>query len=223
MTSFILLHVSLFVVILLSAAVIDVFGSTASHCTVRPSTLLGEEITASDKPTISTATSSEHSSPGKHSFVIEAAPENLTLPPPAGWLTVISEELVREFSAKVSATFERYADFTKPLLPTNLAVAVSGFVSHKLARALWISFVTYLPPAFLALESLAQFGYIGDKNEGIVQWARESDFKAGIERRWGQGSLPSASEARPCVQLAVDFLIERFLIFLLGFIIAFLI
>ena len=83
--------------------------------------------------------------------------------------------------------------------------------------------MTYLPPAFLALESLAQLGYIGDKNEGIIDWARESNLTFTLENRFCQGDLPTASDARPFVQLAVDFFLDRFLIFLLGFVMAFLI
>ena len=224
MILFILLSLTLCAASILKASEIDTKGSAVSRFPVKPSTFIEEAITSPETLITTSTYVLQGKIPQSQGTTQESEPGNLALPSPAGWFTVISDELSREVSKKVSRAAERYADNLLDIpLPTNLAVVVSGFVSHKLARVLWVSLVTYLPPAFLALESLAQLGYIGDKNEGIIDWARESNLTSTLENRFGQGDLLTASDARPYIQLAVDFFLDRLLIFLLGFVMAFLI
>jgi hypothetical protein len=163
-----------------------------------------------------------------HDFEVNTEPkaENLQLPAPAHWANIVIEEVTLEATSRIQNILPSLTLTISKLdelpLPSNVATAAFGFTFSKLTKFFYKTTVTTIPPAFLAFEALAQIGYIGETDEGIVQWFRALEFSSLIGDRLDYYKLPSADNVRPFVKLAVDFFFGRALVFFLAFSVAFL-
>ena len=56
-----------------------------------------------------------------------------------------------------------------------------GYLSTKVFRLCFRAAITFVPLVFVALETASRYGFIGNNEEGIVDWARGANFTAAFE------------------------------------------